>query len=171
MTRRFILCTSSHAALACPGAVALPEGLQVPDPLCASAAKPFSASTPDSRRSTVGSLLSPLQCPLTQLDEHKPFRIRTYKKGRGVGGTASGQSGSKSLLVEARRALKRKSSGPKLFAMSKCTARTQENRLRKCLGMRALQSMRVSSPLESVFAKDLGRTPALPSWRGVLQVL
>src|SRR5712692_5302376 len=51
---------------------------------------------------------------------------------------------------------KRKSSGLKLFGMSKCTARTQENGLRKCFGMRALQSMRVSSPLESVFAKNLG---------------
>ncbi len=53
------------------------------------------------------------------------------------------------------------SSGLKLFGMSKCTAKTQKSRPRKCLGMRALQSMRVSSPLESVFAKNLGGGPPL----------
>ncbi len=63
--------------------------------------------------------------------------------------------------ISMRRAPKGKSSGPKLFAMSKCAARTQKNRPCKCLGMRALQSMRVSSPLESVFAKNLGGTPRL----------
>src|SRR5713101_5279948 len=52
-----------------------------------------------------------------------------------------------------------RSSGLKLFGMSKCTARAQKNRPCKCLGMRALQSMRVSSPLESVFAKNLGGPP------------
>ncbi len=62
--------------------------------------------------------------------------------------------------ISIRRAQKRESSGLKLFGMSKCTARTQKNRPRKCPGMRALQSMRVSSPLESVFAKNLGPTPA-----------
>jgi hypothetical protein len=55
---------------------------------------------------------------------------------------------------------KRKSSGLKLFGMSKCTSGTQKDRLRKCLGMGALQSMRVSSPLESVFAKNLGGPPS-----------
>jgi hypothetical protein len=58
-----------------------------------------------------------------------------------------------------RRAPKRKSSGLKLFGMSKCAARTQKNRPCKYLGMRALQSMWVSSPLESVFAKTWGGTP------------
>ncbi len=37
-----------------------------------------------------------------------------------------------------RRASKRKSSGLKLFGMSKCTAKTQKDRPRKCLGMCAL---------------------------------
>jgi hypothetical protein len=62
-----------------------------------------------------------------------------------------------------RRAPKRKSSGLKLFGMSKCAARTQKNRPCKCLGMRALQSTWVSSPLESVFAKNLGGTPPCPT--------
>ncbi len=61
--------------------------------------------------------------------------------------------------IAMRRAPKRKSSGLKLFGMSKCTARTQKNRPRKCLRMRALQSMWVSSPLESVFAKTWGYAP------------
>ncbi len=61
--------------------------------------------------------------------------------------------------ISMRRAWKRKSSGLKLFGISKCTARTQKNRPCKCLGMRALQSMWVSSPLESVFAKNLGVPP------------
>ncbi len=64
-----------------------------------------------------------------------------------------------------RRARKRKSSGLKLFGMSKCTARTQKNRPCKCLGMRALQSMRVSSPLESVFAKNLGVPLCVRRWK------
>ncbi len=41
--------------------------------------------------------------------------------------------------ISIRRAPKRKSSGLKLFGMSKCTARPQKNRPCKCLGMCALQ--------------------------------
>jgi hypothetical protein len=63
-----------------------------------------------------------------------------------------------------RPAPKRKSSGLKLFGMRKCTARTQESQPRKFLGMCALQSMRVSSPLESVFAKNRGVPP--PAYNG-----
>jgi hypothetical protein len=60
-----------------------------------------------------------------------------------------------------------RSSGLKLLGMSKCTARTQKNPPHKCLGMCALQSMRVSSPLESVFAKNLGGPPSVCQTVGI----